>query len=464
MGEYYGSEGPWAPGDPARAPAVDRRRTVRNLVALAAIVVLSGAVWALNRGLARIGRPSSELLAACQVRDLPRIREILQRGGDVDERHPRFGGCLHLLLQGRATRSELMLLLGSGADPDLRDGWGSTPLHVAARTGQLDLVELLLDHGADADAGTADGLSVLADAISSTAGVPERVRIARRLLEEGADPDAGRSDGHTALMAAVGTGQPELVEVLLEAGADVNRMTWRREEGEPPWSALRLARHHGFRRITTLLLDAGAVEPDPAYAATIARRPPRPSRTPPPGVDGGFDPALLAELGPYLVDPASPADVAAFEAAHEVRLPSRAKGFLELTDGMVDLRGLLGGDLTILPVSEWAPAAEEPRGYGGAGGSETFMVMFGHQDPWKGLDRSFLVGWDTDGEDEIDLRPPGVAGNSSWDVLHVQMPLDGTVTHHDDLQGAVDALVDQMREAGYHEPEIAEEAGDDERS
>ena len=49
------------------------------------------------------------------------------------------------------------LLLGAGAQPSPRQQGGWTPLHQAAAHGRLDLVELLLDHGADVDATSDDG-------------------------------------------------------------------------------------------------------------------------------------------------------------------------------------------------------------------------------------------------------------------------------------------------------------------
>ena len=40
-------------------------------------------------------------------------------------------------------------LLDQGAAPDIKDAWGCTPLHNAAGKGLLEIVELLVYHGAD---------------------------------------------------------------------------------------------------------------------------------------------------------------------------------------------------------------------------------------------------------------------------------------------------------------------------
>lgn len=50
-------------------------------------------------------------------------------------------------------------LLAQGADPNLRQQGGWTPLHAAAQTGDPELIRLLLDHGADPSVANDDGQS-----------------------------------------------------------------------------------------------------------------------------------------------------------------------------------------------------------------------------------------------------------------------------------------------------------------
>ena len=51
----------------------------------------------------------------------------------------------------------MKLLLDAGADKEVKDEDGWTPLHVAARKGHTDIVKLLLDAGADKDVKDKDG-------------------------------------------------------------------------------------------------------------------------------------------------------------------------------------------------------------------------------------------------------------------------------------------------------------------
>ena len=64
------------------------------------------------------------------------------------------------------------LLLGRpGADPGLRQEDGATALHIAAASGDLDIVRLLVAHGADLSAGDRNGDTPAM--IARSAGHPE---------------------------------------------------------------------------------------------------------------------------------------------------------------------------------------------------------------------------------------------------------------------------------------------------
>ncbi|KAG9556530.1 Pfs, NACHT and ankyrin domain protein, partial [Aureobasidium melanogenum] len=98
-----------------------------------------------------------------------------------------------------------------------RDGRIITLLHVACgRTHYhvVDLVNLLLDHGADIDALDSNHLTAL-----NSTSCSETVKV---LLDRGADPNIPDSNGFTPLHKAIGSGRQATVTFLLDSGADCN--------------------------------------------------------------------------------------------------------------------------------------------------------------------------------------------------------------------------------------------------
>lgn len=83
------------------------------------------------------------------------VRFLLERGADPDGEIETRSGVRPV----HAVRhlETLRLLLEAGADPDARRPDGFTPLHVHALVDRIDLVRLLLDHGADRSLLTDDG-------------------------------------------------------------------------------------------------------------------------------------------------------------------------------------------------------------------------------------------------------------------------------------------------------------------
>ena len=105
-------------------------------------------------------------------------------------------------------------LLTFGAPPRLRDSFGYTPLHDAARIGDVEAVRNLLDHGADARVPDDEGTTPLH--LACRYG---KLEIARLLLTHGADANATSNAGATPLHEAALAGDISLVQLLLANGA-----------------------------------------------------------------------------------------------------------------------------------------------------------------------------------------------------------------------------------------------------
>ncbi|XP_062535064.1 putative ankyrin repeat protein RF_0381 isoform X1 [Armigeres subalbatus] len=152
---------------------------------------------------------------------------LLERGADPNKRY-FFGSEINL-----ATDIEsLDLLLRFGANTEARDRSGITPLMRAVRTnGNIDAVLLLLQYGANVNAMTDarnDYRTVLHYAVLSGLNLfGGNASLVTLLIKQGARVDIPaplpEPDSPSPLDLAVLRGDPTLVRILLENGANVNR-------------------------------------------------------------------------------------------------------------------------------------------------------------------------------------------------------------------------------------------------
>jgi len=166
-------------------------------------------------------------------------------------------------------------LLAAGANPNLALLAGETPLMVAARSGSADVVTQLLAAGANANAHGTRGQTALMWAVAQ-----KHVQVVKALLAGGAEVQArsatynevmavpphglleyNRTIPHgsdTALLFAARVGDLESAKLLVAAGGNVN--------DADAWgvTATILAAHSGFADVVEFLLDKGA---DPNLAA-----------------------------------------------------------------------------------------------------------------------------------------------------------------------------------------------------
>jgi ankyrin repeat protein len=125
---------------------------------------------------------------------------------------------------------------------------GTTALHWAVQSDQVDIARLLVAAGANANAANRYGLTPLSLAADNANAV-----MVKLLLDAGADAKARLRQGETILMAAARTGNPESVALLLSHGADVQAREQTLGENALMWAA---AENHPD--VVKLLLDRGA--------------------------------------------------------------------------------------------------------------------------------------------------------------------------------------------------------------
>ncbi|XP_072409775.1 B-cell lymphoma 3 protein [Chiloscyllium punctatum] len=113
---------------------------------------------------------------------------------------------------------QALLLDVSHQRPDLeiRNYQGYTPLHVSVNSYQKEIVEFLLEQGADIDAvDIKSGKTPLVHAVENNC-----IDMVRLLLQHGANVNLQTYSGNTALHCSSGRGFLEVVKVLLKNGAD----------------------------------------------------------------------------------------------------------------------------------------------------------------------------------------------------------------------------------------------------
>ena len=109
-------------------------------------------------------------------------------------------------------------LLAGGADADARSKDGSTPLHVAAFSGDAAAIRALLTGGANVNARDEDGFTSL----HGVAVWGDSAAAVRALLAGGANVNARSKDGFTPLHGVAVLGDVAAIRALLTGGANVN--------------------------------------------------------------------------------------------------------------------------------------------------------------------------------------------------------------------------------------------------
>jgi ankyrin repeat protein len=143
-----------------------------------------------------------------------------------------------------ATRS---LLDAGSAAINSQSKYHGTPLYVAAKEGNLAVVEVLLERGAETE-----GQGVYYTNALKAASCGGHKEIVELLLDKGADIDVELGSEGNALQTAAHEGHGEIVTLLLNKGADISA------ESEEYGNALQAASCGGHKEIVTLLLDKGA--------------------------------------------------------------------------------------------------------------------------------------------------------------------------------------------------------------
>ena len=171
---------------------------------------------------------------------------LIENPSLVNQKSSNGATLLHAALETGSGETLVPLLLERGADPNLTDSRGRSPLLVAIEQSiwrdQTDVIALLKEKGTEPDIFTAAGVGDLNGVRKVLTETPELAK-------------STQADGATPLFHAVISGNQQVVEVLLQSGAALSPRSDRF------WcclTPLHLALHTKRDEITKLLVENGA--------------------------------------------------------------------------------------------------------------------------------------------------------------------------------------------------------------
>ncbi|MDP3283649.1 MAG: ankyrin repeat domain-containing protein [Desulfobacterales bacterium] len=202
---------------------------------------------------AKDNRGRAPIIFAISARKINMIKLLLSKGADI-----HTDGVIIAALPGPTDNDEkhtlkiLDLLIDKGADLNLANSKGETPLIAMLKINEVKNVQLLLSLGADPSQPDKDKVPPLHHTLRNSC-----YECASLLVANGADVNATDSRKRSGLLIASEKGQFEFAELFIKRGADVNASD---EDGQ---TALTLAAEKGpFKKshleLVKMLIENGA--------------------------------------------------------------------------------------------------------------------------------------------------------------------------------------------------------------
>eukprot|EP00118_Oscarella_pearsei_P003104 m.12968 g.12968 ORF g.12968 m.12968 type:complete len:2147 (+) comp24414_c0_seq2:49-6489(+) len=181
-------------------------------------------------------------LAACGGHgDLAKV--LIECGANLEELNDE--GYTPLMEAAREGNDVVCLLVNSGANVNaITEETQETPLSLCCCGGLVEVATFLLDHGADIELGASTPIMEAAQ--------EGHYDLVKMLLERGAKADAVANNGDTALIFCCSNGHTEVAELLLDAGANLEH---KAEGGRTP---LMKAARAGHLQTVQFLISRGA--------------------------------------------------------------------------------------------------------------------------------------------------------------------------------------------------------------
>lgn len=160
-----------------------------------AVIASLFAISALTPAAAQLYSAGYQFLEAVKERDGDTVTEMLNEPGTtvVNTRDITTGDTGLHIVTGRRDVLWIRFLCQRGANPNVRNNAGVTPLQLATRLGFVEGVEELLKRGAQVNVADSQGETPLIAAVHQ-----RNVALVRLLLANGANPDRNDNSGRSA--------------------------------------------------------------------------------------------------------------------------------------------------------------------------------------------------------------------------------------------------------------------------
>jgi hypothetical protein len=137
------------------------------------------------------------------------IQQYIDNITNMDKERQRLYNHILLFACNNGLDRIALMCIENGADVNVKDRGGDTPLHVASRNGYLEIVRVLLEKGTDVNVENKYGWTPL-----HTTSFNGYLEVVQYLVENGADVNAKNNDEQTPLDLAKRVGHKEIIRFL----------------------------------------------------------------------------------------------------------------------------------------------------------------------------------------------------------------------------------------------------------
>ena len=188
------------------------------------------------------------LIIAARHGNLGIVKTLTKAGADIHARS-KYGDTALTAATYFCHPNVSEFLIEQGADVNAKnDGFGSTPLMLAAECNDVAIVDALIRRSAKINETNKKGMTAL-----TAAAIKGHVAVVQLLLNSGADTEKYGPKIGTALYEASQQGQDAIVKLLINKSAGIN---WKSKHNG--WTPLMIAVAEGHSSTASILLEAGA--------------------------------------------------------------------------------------------------------------------------------------------------------------------------------------------------------------